>query len=38
VIQIAVDRRLEGRSSWLKVAKEKGQAAALSRQESTNAL
>jgi hypothetical protein len=38
VVQIAVDRRLEGRSSWLKVAKEKGQAAALSRQESTNAL
>jgi hypothetical protein len=27
VIQIAVDRRLEGRSSWLKVAREKGQAA-----------
>lgn len=38
VVQIAVDRRLEGRSSWLKVAKEKGQAAALSRQESKNAL
>jgi hypothetical protein len=24
VVQIAVDRRLEGRSSWLKVAREKG--------------
>ena len=38
VIQIAVDRRLQGRSSWLKVAKEKGQAAAQRRQESTHAL
>ncbi len=26
VVQIAVDRRLEGRSSWLKVAREKGEA------------
>ena len=26
VVQIAVDRRLEGRSSWLKVAREKGTA------------
>jgi hypothetical protein len=24
VVQIAVDRRLQGRSSWLKVAREKG--------------
>ena len=28
VVQIAVDRRLQGRSSWLKVAREKGEAAA----------
>ncbi len=26
VVQIAIDRRLEGRSSWLKVAREKGSA------------
>jgi hypothetical protein len=41
VVQIAVDRRLEGRSSWLKVAREKGRAQAaaqLARQESSNAL
>ncbi len=41
VIQIAVDRRLEGRSSYLKVAKEKGQARAAAltaRKESSNAL
>lgn len=41
VIQIAVDRRLEGRSSWLKVAREKGtarRAAQLARKESSNAL
>ena len=33
VVQIAVDRRLEGRSSWLKVAREKGAkvAAAMER-------
>ena len=33
VVQIAVDRRLEGRSSWLKVAQEKGSkvAAAMER-------
>ena len=37
VIQIAVDRRLEGRSSWLKVAREKGQAA-HNKQGSTHAL
>ena len=28
VVQIAVDRRLQGRSSWLKVAREKGEAKA----------
>lgn len=41
VVQIAVDRRLEGRSSWLKVAREKGQsraAAQLASKESSNAL
>ena len=41
VIQIAVDRRLEGRSSWLKVAREKGlskAAARLATKESSNAL
>lgn len=41
VIQIAVDRRLEGRSSWLKVAREKGQARAAAQtasKESSNAL
>lgn len=41
VVQIAVDRRLEGRSSWLKVAREKGQsraAARLASKESSNAL
>jgi hypothetical protein len=33
VVQIAVDRQLEGRSSWLKVAQEKGAkvAAAMER-------
>lgn len=41
VVQIAVDRRLEGRSSWLKVAQEKGQARAaarLAKKESPHAL
>lgn len=41
VVQIAVDRRLEGHSSWLKVAREKGQAQAAARlasKESSNAL
>lgn len=41
VVQIAVDRRLEGRSSWLKVARDKGSAKAaakLARQESSDAL
>lgn len=37
VVQIAVDRRLEGRSSWLKVAKEKGMLKAAKKGES-NAL
>ncbi len=32
IVQIAVDRRLEGRSSWLKVAREKG-APAPAKQE-----
>ena len=41
VVQIAVDRRLEGRSSWLKVARDKGQARAAAQaasKESSNAL
>jgi len=42
VIQIAVDRRLQGRSSWLKVARAKGQARAAAskpaQKESSNAL
>lgn len=42
VVQIAVDRRLEGRSSWLKVAREKGMAKAAAMvsksEDSSNAL
>jgi hypothetical protein len=42
VVQIAVDRRLEGRSSWLQVAREKGLAqanlAAHKPEEPNNAL
>ena len=37
VVQIAVDRRLEGRSSWLKVAREKGMLKAAKKGDS-NAL
>ena len=37
VVQIAVDRRLEGRSSWLKVAREKGTLKAAKKGDS-NAL